>query len=30
MADALHRIISPNKDIPIVTEDSAFLQARAG
>ena len=30
LANALHRIISANQDIPITTEDSAFLQARAG
>ncbi len=30
LADALHRIIGSNRDVPIATEDSAFLQARAG
>jgi UDP-GlcNAc:undecaprenyl-phosphate GlcNAc-1-phosphate transferase len=30
LADALHRIISSNQNIPIPIEDSAFLQARAG
>jgi hypothetical protein len=30
LADALHRIISSNQEIPIPTEDSVFLQARAG
>ena len=30
LADALHRIISSNRDIPIANEDSEFLQARAG
>jgi UDP-GlcNAc:undecaprenyl-phosphate/decaprenyl-phosphate GlcNAc-1-phosphate transferase len=30
LANALHRIISANQNIPIMTEDSSFLQARAG
>jgi hypothetical protein len=30
LADALHRIISSNQNVPIAIEDSAFLQARAG
>jgi UDP-GlcNAc:undecaprenyl-phosphate GlcNAc-1-phosphate transferase len=30
LADALHRIIGSNQEIPIPTEDSVFLQARAG
>jgi UDP-GlcNAc:undecaprenyl-phosphate GlcNAc-1-phosphate transferase len=30
LADALHRIISSNQNIPVAIEDSAFLQARAG
>ena len=30
LANALHRIISPNQDVPFSTEESAFLQARAG
>jgi UDP-GlcNAc:undecaprenyl-phosphate GlcNAc-1-phosphate transferase len=30
LADALHRVTSSSKEIPIATEGSAFLQARAG
>lgn len=30
LADALHRIIISNREIPVETENSAFLQARAG
>jgi UDP-GlcNAc:undecaprenyl-phosphate/decaprenyl-phosphate GlcNAc-1-phosphate transferase len=30
LADALHRIMSSNQNIPIAIEDFAFLQARAG
>jgi len=30
LADALHRVISSDQNIPTAIEDSAFLQARAG